>query len=156
MFQYVHVFCTEKLRPGQTTPDILSACFQYRSITSLSLPEMIFLKQHSTAAGHLCSKGVLLAHVPLYIHQELHVLLCKAVSCMDPSCICVWSSISPVAFPYAEVQQISVIPFLQPVSLPLNNNMTIWYISAFLLFCIICIYLLRVHSLALSRSSVKM
>ena len=40
--------------------------------------------------------------------------------------------------PVVELHDVLVCPFLQPVHIPLDGSMTLWYMSYFSQFCVIC------------------
>ena len=60
-----------------------------------------------------------------------------------------------LTFPFLERHEVPVKSFLQPARAPLNGRTTIYCISHSSHFCILCGNLLRVHSVASSKSLTK-
>lgn len=81
------------------------------------------------ALGLLSCKGILLAH-----GQPVH---------QGPQYILVYGFIPPqgqdFSFPFVELDDIHVGPFLQHVTVPLNGSATLWPINQSFQFCIISI-----------------
>ncbi|KAK4824703.1 hypothetical protein QYF61_017929 [Mycteria americana] len=48
------------------------------------------------------------------------------------------SQLQDFPFPFVELPEVPVSPFLQPVKVPLNGSTTIWHISHSFQSCIIC------------------
>lgn len=58
---------------------------------------------------------------------------------MKPSSGWIWAAKTETfAFPFVEIHEIPIDPFLQAVKVPLNSGTTIWCISHSSQFCLIC------------------
>ncbi|KAK4811113.1 LOW QUALITY PROTEIN: hypothetical protein QYF61_016399 [Mycteria americana] len=96
---------------------------------------------HATSFGILCHKGTLLAHIQLSIHQDTQVFFCKAAfQLVGPQPVLVHGIIPPqvqdLALPLVELHEVPPISPL--VEVPLNVSTTIWYISNYSHFSMIC------------------
>ena len=91
----------------------------------------------------LYNKGTLLAHVQLGVHQDPHVLFCKAAfQPVGPQHVLVDGVVPPqvqdFALPLVEQHEAPVSPFLQLVQVPLNGSTTLWCIGPSSQFGVIC------------------
>ena len=97
-----------------------------------------FFNAAQDAIHLLCSKGTLLPHVQLVVHQDTQVLFCKAAFQLgDPQSILV---LMVQDFPLLHVghHEVPVSPFLQPVDVCLHGSTTLWCISHSCQFGVIC------------------
>ncbi|KAK4832340.1 hypothetical protein QYF61_021869 [Mycteria americana] len=121
-------------------------------VTAPSLPEF---KEHlDDALSHIAlevlehfllkevKRGTSLAHVQLGVHQDLQVLFCQAAfQLVSPQRVLVpWvvpRQVQNFALPFAELNDVPVNPFLQPIEAPLDGSKTLWCIIHFSQFCVI-------------------
>ncbi|CAM9285466.1 unnamed protein product, partial [Bubo scandiacus] len=82
--------------------------------------------------GHL-GTGSFLAHVQLGVHQDTQGFFYQAAFHLSgPQHIVVCGVVPPQVQDYAllflELHEVLVIPFMQPVEVPLDDSMTLWHI----------------------------
>lgn len=93
---------------------------------SLDLLVTLYLMEPRRCVSCLCHKAMLLPRGQLGIHQNLQALFCEAAFQLDsPQNITVGglnaSHVQDDVLPFAELHEIPVCPFLQPVKVPLDG-----------------------------------
>jgi len=87
----------------------------------------------------LSGKGTWLARVQFGVHHDLQVLLCQAAFQLGgPQRLLVCEIVPPQVQHFeclTELYEVPVSPFLQPVKVPLDGSLTLWFISHSFQFC---------------------
>lgn len=101
------------------------------------------------AVSCLCSMGALLAHGQIAVHLRSKDFLRRpALRMVGPECVLVPGVTPPwlqdLALPLCWTSWCSC-QFLQPIEVPLDGGMTLWYVSHFSQFCIILLKFLHTY-----------
>lgn len=103
---------------------------------------MLLIISPEEIGGLPCCKGTMITYSQPGVHQDCHVLCCKAaLQTLGPHQVLMCRAVSPQmqesALCLVELHEVLISPFLLPVEVPLDGSTTLMSISHSSEFCVI-------------------